>query len=63
MIEEAQPFVVPDSFIQTMLGVEIGDAVERVSRADYQIKALLPPEPKKQPGRRGKRGWRKRRRK
>jgi transcription antitermination factor NusG len=63
MIEEAQPFVVPDSFIQTMLGVEIGDAVARLDRADYQIKALLPPEPKKQPGRRGKRGWRKRQRK
>jgi transcription antitermination factor NusG len=63
MVSKALPFVVPDAFIQHILSCEIDDAVERVSRADYQIKALLPDEPKKQPGRRGKRGWRKRRRK
>jgi transcription antitermination factor NusG len=62
-IEGAQPFLVPDAFIRRILELEIDSAVAQRVRADQQIAALLPPEPKKKIGRRGKHGWRKRRRK
>jgi hypothetical protein len=62
-IEGAQPFLVPDAFIRRILELEIDSAIAQRVRADQQIARCCRRRPKKKPGRRGKHGWRKRRRK
>lgn len=62
-LETAEPYVVPDNFIQTMKWLELYDSDQNYGAMASRLASIERPPETKRPGRRGKRGWRKRRRK